>query len=99
MIYLTSENFNETIEKNERVLVDFYADWCGPCKMLAPIIDELEKELENVLVCKVNVDDAPQLAVLFKVEYIPTIVYIKNGQLESSLTGLKTKDEILGMIK
>ena len=67
--------------------------------MLAPIIDELEKELENVLVCKVNVDDAPQLAVLFKVEYIPTIVYIKNGQLEASLTGLKTKDEILGMIK
>lgn len=99
MIHLTSENFNETIEKNERVLVDFYADWCGPCKMLAPIIDELEKELENVLVCKVNVDDAPQLAVLFKVEYIPTIVYIKNGQPQASLTGLKTKDEILGMIK
>lgn len=99
MLHLNSENFNKTIEENERVLVDFYADWCGPCKMLSPTIEELERELNDVLVCKVNVDDAPQLAVLFKVEYIPTVVYIKNGQLQASLTGLKTKADILEMIK
>ena len=99
MLHLNSENFNKTIEENERVLVDVYADWCGPCKMLSPTIEELERELDDVLVCKVNVDDAPQLAVLFKVEYIPTVVYIKNGQPQASLTGLKTKADILEMIK
>ncbi len=99
MLHLTNENFNKTVNENSKVLVDFYADWCGPCKMIAPIIEELEGELDDVLVCKVNVDNAPDLAVLFKIEYIPTVVYIKNGQLEATLTGLKTKADILGMIK
>lgn len=99
MLTLTNESFKDTIEKNERVLVDFYADWCGPCKMIAPTIEELAHELENVLVCKVNVDNSPELAVLYGVEYIPTIVYIKNGQLEGKLTGLKTKEEIVALVK
>ena len=99
MLYLTSENFNSVVNENSKILVDFYAEWCGPCKMIAPIIDELERELENVLVCKVNVDNAQELAVLFEVEYIPTIVYIKDGQRVSSLTGLKTKEEILELLQ
>ncbi len=99
MLYLTSENFNAVVNENSKVLVDFYADWCGPCKMLAPVIDELERELSDVLVCKVNVDNAQELAVLFEVEYIPTVVYIKDGQRVASLTGLKTKQDILEMIK
>ena len=99
MKVLTNESFKSTLEQNERVLIDFYADWCGPCKMIAPTVEELDKELENVLVCKVNVDVSPELAVLYGVEYIPTIVYIKNGNLEGKTTGLKTKEEILAIIK
>ena len=99
MLHLTTESFEKTVSENSKVLIDFYADWCGPCKMIAPIIEELEKELENVLVCKVNVDNAPELAVQFGIEYIPTIIYIKDGKKEATLTGLKTKADILAAIK
>ena len=72
---VSNDMFKEKVLSNPKpVLVDFYADWCGPCKMIAPTVEELDKELENVVVCKVNVDVSPELAVLYGVEYIPTIV-------------------------
>lgn len=98
MKIINSEGFNSVIEENERVLIDFFAEWCGPCKMITPILEEIDKEQSGLTVCKVNVDDSPELAVAFKVQYIPTLVYIKNKEAIGTLTGLKTKAEILELI-
>lgn len=98
MTVLNSESFEKVVKENERVLIDFYADWCGPCKMIAPIIEELDKEQNGLCVCKVNVDNETPLAIAFKVQYIPTLVYIKNGEIVDTITGLKTKEEILALI-
>lgn len=99
MIKLNMENFENTVKENKKVLIDFYADWCGPCKMIAPIIEEIDKEMSDVCVCKVNVDDEPQLAGAFEVQYIPMLVVIKDGQISNSSSGMKTKAEILNMLK
>jgi len=78
------------------ILMDFYADWCGPCKMMAPIIEELAKELEGkVKVGKLNVDESPQMAEKYNVLGIPTLIYFRHGEVVKSITGLKDKEEIL----
>ena len=99
MIHITKDNFNEIISENEKVLIDFYATWCGPCKMIAPTIEALDKELSDVCVCKADVDEVTDLAIRFGIEYIPTIVYIKNGETQAKLTGLKSKEDILNILK
>ena len=93
---ITSENFEkEVLNSDKPVVVDFYADWCGPCKMMAPVIDELSNENENLKVGKVNVDDNQNLAVTYGIMSIPTIIIFKNGDVAKKIVGFTSKQEIL----
>ncbi len=97
---LNSENFtNEVINNSGKVLVDFYADWCGPCRMLAPVIDEIAQENDDILVGKVNVDEYSDLAISFGIVSIPTLIVMKNGEAVGKLIGVRPKEEILSLIK
>ena len=99
------ENFEKEVEKSEGVvIVDFYADWCGPCKMMLPIVEEIAKEYEGkVKVCKVNTDDYPELARQFDVMSIPSFFFIKNGEVvENHVGGMdinKMKEKIEALLK
>lgn len=98
MIDLTKESFKtEVLEAKGYVLVDFWATWCGPCNMLAPIIFDVSKEKTDVKFCKVNVDAEPDLAVEYKVMSIPTILVFKDGKLVGKSDGVVSKPEILAM--
>ena len=100
VLKVTSKNFEEEVLQSEKtVLVDFYADWCGPCKMLAPVMEEIANENEDIKVVKVNVDEAQDLAVKYDVMSIPTSVVIKNGQEVDRIVGLTGKETILNMVK
>lgn len=100
VLEINNSNFEEEVLKSEKaVLVDFYAEWCGPCKMLAPVIDQIAKENEDIKVAKINVDEAQELAEKYGVMSIPTLVVIKNGEEIKRQVGLASKTEILGMIK
>ncbi len=95
-ITLTKDNFNEETTCDIPVLVDFWASWCGPCRMLAPIIAEIAGEYDGrIKVGKVNVDDEPELAAAFGVQSIPTVVVIKNGVISEVSVGYKPKAELL----
>lgn len=97
---IKSEDFKkEVLESEKKVLVDFYAEWCGPCKMLAPIIDEIAEENENIKVVKINVDEAQELAEKYDVMSIPTVLVIKNGQEIEKSVGYVEKETILNMLK
>ena len=99
VIKLTSENFeNEVLNSEKIILVDFYADWCGPCKMMSPVIDEIAEEKNNIKVCKLNVDDAQDIAVKYNVMSIPTIIILKNGQGIKRFIGVTSKDNILNAL-
>ena len=90
---LTKENFqNEVINQKQTVLVDFWADWCGPCKMLAPVLKEFAEENPSIKVCKVNVDDQPELAEQYTVMSIPFLAVFKNGELSRTTVGYQTVD-------
>ena len=95
-IHFTDENFNEEVlSSNLPVLVDFYADWCGPCKMLAPVIEALAGELEGkVKIGKLNVDNAPETAQNYGIMSIPTLLYFKNGEVVNKTIGVVSKTEI-----
>ncbi|MBP1756861.1 MAG: thioredoxin [Firmicutes bacterium] len=95
----TNEYDKEVINSDIPVLVDFWASWCGPCKMLLPTIEELADELADVKVCKVNVDEEGDLAERYKVMTIPTLLVIKGGQVVNKSIGVKSKAEILEMLK
>lgn len=99
-IMITSENFDRTVMQSEKtVLIDFWAGWCGPCRMLAPIIDEIAEEYsDTVTVGKINVDEQPQLAAAFGVESIPTLIAFKNGVPLGALVGLQTKESVIDLI-
>lgn len=101
VLKLTSENFEEEVLKSDKpVLIDFYADWCGPCKMMSPIIDEIESELlDKAKVGKINVDDNQNLAAQYGVMSIPTIIIIKNGEVQKTFVGVRDKSEILDALK
>ncbi len=100
VLKITSENFKkEVLESQEPVLVDFYADWCGPCKMLSPVVDEVAQENEDVKVVKINVDEAQDLAMEYKVMSIPTLVVIKNSREVARSVGVVDKSEIVEMLK
>ena len=94
---LINENFDELINE-EKVLVDFYADWCGPCRMLSPIIDEVSTE-QNIKVVKVNVDNHEDIAKKYGIMSIPTIILFKNGEETNKNIGLLSKEDLLEFIK
>lgn len=100
-INLTKENFqSQAMDVQDIVLIDFWASWCGPCKMFAPIIDQVAKECgPNVKVCKVDIDEEPELAQQFNVMSVPTVIVMKNGKVINSSVGVKPKSEILSMLK
>lgn len=98
-IKLSTENFEKEVLKSEKpVLVDFYADWCGPCNAMAPVLEELAKELEGkVKVGKINVDENPDIAVEYNVMSIPTLIVFKNEKEEKRLVGLRNKEELINL--
>lgn len=100
VLKITSENYEEEVSKSDKpVLIDFYADWCGPCRMMGPIVEEIaEEKADNIKVGKVNVDENQDLAMEYGVMSIPTIVIIKNGEVEKTFVGVRDKSEILGAI-
>jgi thioredoxin 1 len=98
--FTTADFQKEVLESDIPVLVDFYADWCGPCKMMSPVLDQLSAELEGkIKIGKVNVDDDPELAGQFKVMSIPNFVLIKNGQVVDQVIGAVPKAQMLAKIQ
>ena len=98
VLKLTKDNFEQATNSEKPVLVDFYADWCGPCRMVSPVIDEIASERDDVLVCKVNVDEEEALAQQFGVMSIPTLVVIKDGKVAAQSVGVRSKAQIIDMI-
>ena len=100
VVKLTVENFEQEVLQAEKpVVVDFYADWCGPCKMMAPAVEELANEQDDVIVGKLNVDFAPELARTYKVFSIPTLILFKNGEAVEKRVGVQSKAELEMLIK
>lgn len=98
---ITKNNFeNEVLKSDIPVLIDFWAAWCGPCKMMSPLVSELAEEYEGkAKICKVNVDEEPELAEIFKVMSIPMFLVIKNGQVTDSVVGARPKEDLEELIK
>lgn len=100
IINLTKDSYhNEVMETEKVVVIDFWATWCGPCKMMVPVVEEVAKDYPDVKVCKVNVDEEPELSNAFKIVSIPTIVVIKNGEIIDSVVGYRPKEDIEKIIK
>ena len=100
VIKVTEQNFEqEVLNSDMPVLIDFYADWCGPCKMLSPVIEEVSQENSNIKVVKINVDESQEIAVKYQVMSIPTLVVIKNGNEVMRSVGLIDKSQIVNMFK
>ena len=95
---ITDKEFDESI-KTGKVLVDFYAEWCGPCKMLSPVVDELSEELKDISFYKLNVDESDEVVRKYNVMSIPTLLVFENGELKNTSVGFKNKDEIKGLLK
>ena len=98
-LHITSENLEEEVlQSSQPVLVDFWAEWCGPCRMMLPVVEELAGELKNAKVCKINVDEQPQLAAKYRVMTIPTLMVVKDGKVMSTSVGVKSKAAVLKML-
>ncbi len=96
---LTSENFEtEVLKESKTVLVDFWASWCGPCRMLSPVVDQIAEERKDIKVCKVNIDEQPELAQKFNVMSIPTLLVFRDGKQVNSSVGVRPKQDILNLL-
>ena len=98
VLSITKDNFEEIKNSEKTVLLDFYAEWCGPCRMVSPIVDEIANENPQYLVGKINVDEQPELAAEFGVMSIPTLVVMKNGEVVNQSAGARPKAQILAML-
>ncbi|MBQ9410283.1 MAG: thioredoxin [Bacteroidales bacterium] len=96
----TNTNFQELLQDTKLVIVDFWATWCGPCRMISPILDELEEEMKDqITVVKVNVDDADEIAAQYRIMSIPTLLFVKNGEIVDKTVGAMPKPALLEKIK
>lgn len=99
VLNLTEQNFHQEVMKSEKpVLIDFWATWCAPCRMLSPVVDQISSETDEVKVCKINVDEEPDLARQFQVMSIPTLILIKNGKIVKQSVGVRPKSAIMSML-
>ena len=100
VITITKDNFDlEVIQSDKPVLIDFWAAWCGPCRMVSPIVDELAEENPDIKVGKINVDEQGELAARFNIMSIPTLIIFKGGEKVNQLIGVKSKEELLALIE
>lgn len=95
---INNQNFEAVKNQDKPVLLDFYADWCGPCRMVSPIVDQIAEERADIVVGKINVDENPELAEEFGVFSIPTLVVMKGGKVVNQATGARPKEQILAML-
>ena len=99
VLNITKDNFQkEIIESEKTVLLDFWVGWCGPCRMLSPIVDEIAGEREDIKVAKINVDEQQELAAAFQVMSIPTLVVMKDGKIVSKTMGVRPKKQVLSLL-
>lgn len=100
VLHVTKENFEtEVLQSEKPVLVDFWASWCGPCKMVAPVLEELADEITDVKITKVNVDEQPELAQKYQIMSIPTMVLIKEGKIVNKTVGAQPKEDLAQFIR
>jgi len=99
LLHITKANFEEEVIRSDKpVLLDFFAVWCGPCKMISPIIEEIAEENESIKVCKIDVDHDPELAARYQIYSIPTLLVIQNGNVIQQAVGARSKKQILDML-
>ena len=100
VVKITKSNFeSEVLKSDKKVLLDFYADWCGPCRMVGPVVEEIANEYPEYKICKINVDEQPELAASFQVMSIPSLFVMENGKVVNQTLGAKTKTQLLEMLK
>ena len=98
VLSVNNANFEAVKNSEKTVLLDFYADWCGPCRMVSPIVDEIAEERSDILVGKINVDECPELAMKFGIVSIPTLIVMKNGEPVNKMVGARPKSEIISAL-
>lgn len=100
VLHITKENFNAEVVNSDRpVLLDFWATWCGPCRMVGPLVEEIAAEHPEIKVGKINVDEQPELAAQFQIMSIPTLTVVKNGQITQRVVGARPKAQILALVQ
>ena len=99
VLHVNKDNFhNEVLNSEKPVLLDFFASWCGPCRMVGPILDEIAEEREDIKVCKVDIDEQPELASRFRIMSVPTLMVLKDGNIVDQSIGARPKHQILAMV-